>query len=199
MSPLTIRKVMMIALIGCMCHERPVFAQMPEQKHIAKDAASGRHNCLEPGDSMVYTSREVKVTGDVENPLILTTDSLKKMNVAAIAHYKVICQSGAEVKELTTCRGVLLKDILDNAGIIRHHHKDRNFYIVARATDGYKATFSWGELFNNPTGEQVYIIFEEDGMPIREHGDMILISGHDITTGPRHVYWLSSVEVNRVE
>ncbi|MEO9004236.1 MAG: hypothetical protein ABI288_05850, partial [Ginsengibacter sp.] len=75
----------------------------------------------------------------------------------------------------------------------------RNFYIVARASDGYKATFSWAEIFNNPTGENTYIIFEENDKPILKKGAMMLNCNNDIKTGPRHVSWLKSVEVNRVD
>ena len=72
----------------------------------------------------------------------------------------------------------LLKDILEKAKIKQNGHKDRNFYIVARASDDYKATFSWAELFNNPTGENAYILFEESGKPIK-NGEMILLGGLD--------------------
>lgn len=150
-------------------------------------------------DSLKFISKQVVVKGDIENPLTLTVDSLKKMKVSAIENFVVVCQSGANMKEDKTCKGVLLKDILDKAKIKQFNHKDRNFYIVARATDNYKATFSWAEIYNNPTGENVYIIFEENGQPIKQQGDMILICTNDIKTGPRHVYWLSSIEVNRVE
>lgn len=150
-------------------------------------------------DSLKFISKQVVVKGDIENPLTLTVDSLKKMKVSTIENFVVVCQSGANMKEDKTCKGVLLKDILDKAKIKQFNHKDRNFYIVARATDNYKATFSWAEIYNNPTGENVYIIFEENGQPIKQQGDMILICTNDIKTGPRHVYWLSSIEVNRVE
>ncbi|MBW7936520.1 MAG: hypothetical protein H3C71_05110, partial [Flavobacteriales bacterium] len=113
--------------------------------------------------------------------------------------FVVVCQSGANMKEDKICKGVLLRDILEKAKIKQTNHKDRNFYIVARATDNYKATFSWAEIFNNPTGDNIYILFEENGQPIQKQGDMILICKNDIKTGPRHVYWLSSIEVNRVD
>ncbi|MBS1949099.1 MAG: molybdopterin-dependent oxidoreductase [Bacteroidetes bacterium] len=150
------------------------------------------------GDSIKYISKQVTVTGEVEFPLTLTVDSLKKMNVATIENFQVVCQSGANMKNDKTCKGVLLKEILEKAKIKQDNHKDRNFYIVARATDNYKATFSWAEIFNNPTGQNVYVLFEENGIPIQLQGAMILISRNDIKTGPRHVIWLKSIEVNKV-
>lgn len=175
-----------------------------DKKNENKEVPSmknGSDACMTPisaGDSAKYISKQLVVKGDVEIPLTLTVDSLKKMNVVKIDSFKVVCQSGATMKQNETCAGVLLKDILEKAKIKQLNHKDRNFYIVARATDNYKATFSWAELFNNPTGEHVYVIYEENGMPIKHQGDMILICTNDIKTGPRHVFWLSSIEVNRV-
>ncbi len=167
----------------------------------AMDTAKG-HVCTTPvsaEDSAKYTSKLLAVSGDVEFPLTLTVDSLKRMNVATIEDFTVVCQSGANMKQDSTAKGVLLRDILEKARIKQSGHKDRNFYIVARATDGYKATFSWAELFNNPTGDTVYVLFEENGRPIVAQGDMILICRNDIKTGPRHVYWLNAIEVHRVD
>lgn len=166
----------------------PAATAVPAHDHTATHA-----------DSSGHPSKQLTVTGAVETPLSLTVDSLKHMNVATITDFAVVCQSGATMKQDSTAKGVLLRDILEKAKIKQSGHKDRNFYIVARATDGYKATFSWAELFNNPTGDNVYVLFEENGLPIVEKGDMILICRNDIKTGPRHVYWLNTIEVNRVD
>lgn len=157
--------------------------------------------CLSPipvGDSAKYISHQIEVKGDVENNLILTVDSLKQMKTVTIHDFKVVCSMGMTKKVDKTCTGVLLKDILEKAKLKQMNHKERNFYIVARATDNYKATFSWGEIFNNATGDSTYVIFEENGMPIKARGDMILICTNDIKTGPRHVFWMKSIEVNKV-
>lgn len=200
--------LVIIALSMSMCNEpeknnrHDHHAMVAADSSMMNDTSNIKHSCLMPvsaADSAKFISKQVQVTGDVEHPLTLTVDSLKKMNVVTIENFVVVCQSGANMKEDKTCKGVLLKDILEKAVIRQENHKDRNFYIVARATDNYKATFSWAEIFNNPTGENVYVLFEENGKPIRAEGDMILICRNDIKTGPRHVYWLKSIEVNRVE
>lgn len=157
-----------------------------------------KHPVLTPADSLKLVNHEIEVKGDVEFPLRLSVDSLKKMKVVTIDNFKVVCQSGEVKKDDKVCKGVLLKDILEKAKIKQDGHKDRNFYIVARASDDYKATFSWAEIFNNPTGENTYVLFEENGKPVKS-GEMILICKNDIKTGPRHVYWLKSIEVNRVK
>ena len=42
--------------------------------------------------------------------------------------------------------------------------------------------------------------WEKDGKPLEaREGQLLLISGQDIKTGPRHVRWLSGIEVIRME
>lgn len=212
MNPTTLEKtrITMAALAAILTFGRctgPAQSDHPaDGAHAHATAGStmgnGKDACgvpLTAADSAKFTSRQVSVSGEVETPLVLTVDSLKKMNVATITDFAVVCQSGANMKQDSTAKGVLLRDILDKAKIKQTGHKDRNFYIVARATDNYKATFSWAELYNNPTGDNVYVLFEENGMPIVRQGAMILICKNDIKTGPRHVYWLKGIEVYRVE
>jgi len=153
---------------------------------------------IAPGDTFKYISKVLEVKGDVENTLNLTVDSLKRMKLVTLNNLNVVCLSGATSSAKATRKAVLLKDILEKAVIVQQNHKDRNFIIVARATDNYKATFSWAEIFNNPTGDNTFVIFEEDGKPIASHGEMKLICANDIKTGPRQVIWLKSIEITRV-
>ena len=72
--------------------------------------------------------------------------------------------------------------------------------VIARATDGYVVTFSWNELYNTPIGDSVLVAYEKDGKPLEPgEGQLLLISGKDTRTGPRHVRWLSEIEVKREE
>lgn len=45
----------------------------------------------------------------------------------------------------------------------------------------------------------MYVLFEQKGKPLKEKGEMILVSMTDTKTGPRHVKWLKSIEVTRVK
>ncbi|MES2240587.1 MAG: molybdopterin-dependent oxidoreductase [Bacteroidota bacterium] len=168
------------------------------EKTITSNKEETCHQPLTAADSAKYVNHVIKIKGEIERPLELTVDSLKTFSIKTISNFKVVCQTGETKKNDKTAKGVLLKDILERAKIKQSGHKDRNFYIVARASDNYKATFSWAELFNNPTGENVYVLFEENGKPIKK-GEMILISSNDIKTGPRHVYWLKSIEIYKVK
>lgn len=189
--------VFFIAFICTMCN-----SPKKEDKTVIKKSATtekeSEHKILTPADSLKLVNHEIEVKGEVEFPLKLSVDSLRKMKVATISNFKIIGRNGAVKKDDKISKGVLLRDILEKAKIKQNGHKDRNFYIVARASDDYKATFSWAEIFNNPTGENTYVLFEENGKPVK-NGEMILICKNDIKTGPRHVYWLKSIEVYKVK
>lgn len=187
--------ILLIAFSCTMCNsskkEKTIAAKISKTEN-------DKHLVLSPADSLKMINHQIEIKGEVEFPLQLTVDSLKKMKVVTLSNFKVVCQSGETKKEDATCKGVLLKDILEKAKIKQNGHKDRNFYIVTRASDDYKATFSWAEIFNNPTGESTFILFEENGKPVK-NGEMIAICKNDIKTGPRHVYWLKSIEVYKVK
>ena len=75
----------------------------------------------------------------------------------------------------------------------------RKTIVVATASDGYKAVFSWAELFNTAIGDGVLIVYERDGKPLGDdEGRIALVSLKDTRPGPRHVKWLATVDVIRV-
>ena len=185
-----------ILLLSCNQNENK---KATEQKNSsAKDSLKCKDKHADANfDKLI--SHSVKVSGEVENVLELTVDSLLKMNVKHIDSYMTVCQTGATDSVNKTFEGVLLKDILVKAKLKQLNHKDRAFYIVANASDNYKAVFSWGEIFNNVTGENVYVVFKENREMIKEKGEMKLIITNDIKSGPRHVYWLTSIDVVKVK
>ena len=188
-----------ITMLQCEKSEATNTANNNSAKTSQKHSEEKENHKHDENDDLKYVSKEIKVTGDVLTPLTLTVDSLKKMKVVELKDFKIVCQKGLTKDSVESTKGVLLTDILEKAKIAQQEHKDRNFYIVARASDDYKATFSWAELFNNPTGEKVYVLFEQNGKPLKEKGEMILVSMTDAKTGPRHVKWLKSIEVTRVK
>ena len=92
---------------------------------------------------------------------------------------------------------VLLRDVLDKAGIIFEEKRDFNRLVIkATATDGFQTLWSWHELYNSDVGNYVFIVIEKDGKPLSaKEGNFMLISTKDLKTGPRHVRWLKSIEV----
>lgn len=145
-------------------------------------------------------SDRVELTGLVDRPLTLTVDSLRALPVQTGGPINIVSSAGEVRRTIPSFRGVLLRDLLDKARIRLPNPKEKGkYYVVARATDGYTAVFAHNELFNNPTGGQVFVLFEENGRPIADDGAFVLLTADDTVTGARHVKWLRQIEVRKVE
>ena len=195
-----LKSIVVLFVVSTMWQCQNVEKHQDEASHKeSSQQEQADHHHHDSKSDQKYVTDRIEVVGDVKNALSLTVDSLKLMNVKEVSNMDIVCQSGATVQSIKSTKGILLRDILEKAQIDQLNHKDRNFYIVARATDDYKATFSWAEIFNNPTGDEVYVVFEQNGEPLKEKGEMIVVSNTDVRTGPRHVTWLKSIEVTRVK
>jgi len=136
--------------------------------------------------SLVTT--QLEVTGEVRRKLSLSVEDLR-----GVAQRRGQVVAGGY-------GGIRLTDLLEEADISRdERHALRRTYVVATASDGYHAVFSWGELFNTAVGRQVLVAFERGGTPLQDgEGRIALVSLADDKTGPRHVKWLSRIDVRRV-
>jgi DMSO/TMAO reductase YedYZ molybdopterin-dependent catalytic subunit len=166
---------------------------------LAFIACNGKKQTTDSSSDEATISKTVSVIGAVEHPLILSVDSLKQMTVVNDTGYNVVCRSGETRSALNNFKGVLLRDILEKARLKKSEHHNQNYCVLATATDGYSATFSWSELFNTENGKNVFVIFEENGQPIKDHGDMVLISKTDVKSAIRHIKFLKSLEVMEVK
>jgi DMSO/TMAO reductase YedYZ molybdopterin-dependent catalytic subunit len=140
------------------------------------------------------------VRGNVAMPLSLSVADLRKLPVQRVDDTRVVRgQSGASeaARHFTGC---LLRDVLNAAKLTEGDRLDlRRTIIVATASDGYKAVFSWAEMFNTAIGDGVLVVYERDGAPLGDdEGRIALVSLKDTRPGPRHVKWLSSIAVVRV-
>lgn len=151
----------------------------------------------EPAPVQDIPSHSVRITGVVKAPAEFDVAALKQLVPSDTGPIKLVCASGATVGKVDNFRGVHLTDLLDRVGIVlKDHRDDRRMVIVARATDGYLVTFSWSELYNTAIGKEVLVAWEKDGKPLDAHeGELLLVSGQDIKTGPRRVRQLDRIEV----
>jgi hypothetical protein len=142
---------------------------------------------------------ELEIAGEVNASLTLSVDGLRAIGVHSARNLPAAA-SNALAEPYREYSGVLLTEVLDRAGL-RSERKDdwRRLYVVASASDGYKAVFSWGELFNSRIGRGLLVVFERNGKPIDDsEGRIALLSTEDDRMGPRHVRWLKRIEVRRV-
>ena len=96
-------------------------------------------------------------------------------------------------------QGILLKEVLQSIEIKSESPKVLSeYYLVCKATDGYKVVYSWNELFNSRVGESVFIVTEKKGQRADKMDDSILlISPLDFKTGRRQVKSLDRIEIKR--
>lgn len=144
-----------------------------------------------------YMSHELQVTGMVKNPLCLSVADLRLMAAVEINELTMICGSGTEKGSVKGYRGVLLRDILEQASAsITDHHAPNRLYLKLTSNDGYMVIFSWQEINNTTVGERAIVIFERDGKPLGEdEGEFAFVSANDYRPGPRRMRYLSRIEV----
>jgi hypothetical protein len=116
--------------------------------------------------------------------------SLAALPQTTLTQRLTVSSSGNNVTERgVQYSGVLLRDVLTTAGFASAADRSaRTSVVEAVASDGYRAVFSWGELYNGSVGEQVLIIAAQDGKPLgAAAGPLALRSLADTRPGPRHV------------
>lgn len=147
-----------------------------------------------------YVSRSVSIEGSVASPRVFTAEELRSRPRTEAKGFVVLCGSGKVKDEARSISGVLLRDLLDEAGVLLEEHEAPNLtYVVAYGKDGYRALFSWHELFNGPVGKGVIVVLEKDGKALDEgEGELCLVSVNDERPGPRRIRYLSRVEVVRI-
>ena len=140
--------------------------------------------------------RALTIAGGVERSLTLNVEDLRQRPSTELAELRVAGKFGRK----SVVRGVRLRDLLKEAGIVtRDHNTVKKLAIIASADDKYSVVFSWNELFNASAGENVLVLFERDGQPLpHAEGPLALLSADDLRTGPRHVKWLRAIEVRQV-
>ena len=93
----------------------------------------------------------------------------------------------------------IARDVLAHSGFGTDDDRGaRTATVEAVASDGYRAVFSWGELFNSGVGEQTLVIVAQDERPLDAvAGPLDLRPLADLRPGPRHVRNLCSLLVKR--
>jgi DMSO/TMAO reductase YedYZ molybdopterin-dependent catalytic subunit len=151
-------------------------------------------------DDTPYITDKIDVMGLVENPFTITIESIKKMKVKEGKNANITDGKGEVKKQLKTFKGVLLKDILLDAKVKMERNKDRGkFIVVVSASDGYTVIFSYNELMYSAAAENTYILFEENGTAIKQDGKFVVFCTTDTISGPRHVKWVKSIDIRKID
>lgn len=110
---------------------------------------------------------------------------------------QVNCFTGRPVANVRSLAGACLLDVLDAAGFSTQPRSQlKRCIVMGLGTDGYRAMFSWAELYNSDIGAGVLVLYERDGVPLDSTlGPLALISSNDRQLGPRHLRGLQGVHV----
>jgi DMSO/TMAO reductase YedYZ molybdopterin-dependent catalytic subunit len=120
---------------------------------------------------------ELRVTGDVSTPLVLTIADLKKMP------RKTLSVVNPHDKKTELYEGVLLEELLRRAGVAQGEKLRGTAmatYVVAEGSDGYRVIFSAAELDSGVIDSDVIVADTMDGAPIGAGvGPLRLVAPHE--------------------
>ena len=170
-------------------------ASLPRRRFLALGAAG----LLLPALAVRAAEPVVTVKGMVEKPQPLTLEDLRTL---AVHEYdETWPDDHGPPHAPAKITGVLLKDVLERAKLVEKRPRDlRKTIIIADARDGYRAIFTWVELYLSSLGEGVVLAITRDGKPLAEsEGPVSLVSLRDERRGPRHVKWLASIEARLID
>lgn len=155
----------------------------------------------------IYAQHDIKPTeqltieGAVKTPFMFQLKDAgnypsKKIDSVRITNH--LKQPRHTIKDL---RVISVKDILAKVELTEASPKLLSeFYFVFTGSDNYKVVFSWNEIFNTVTGNNLYIVVDMDGKTGTAVADRIaLLSPMDEATGRRFVKGLAKIVVKRVE
>lgn len=99
----------------------------------------------------------------------------------------------------TTFKGWQLRDVLARVEYALPADRGARLSgVEAVALDGWRAWFSWGEIFNSAAGDQMLVISQVDGVNLDNFaGPLALRALADTRPGPRHVRQLCALIVLR--
>lgn len=123
----------------------------------------GAKPLLLSGTAIDVAQQTLEVVGQVHNPLCLSVADLQAMpGYDWVRLTSNTCEGNAQKAQKKGYRGVLLREIVLKAGLRSDDPKGwKRAYVVARASDGYVALFSWNELINTDVGDAVLVVYQQ--------------------------------------
>ena len=143
------------------------------------------------------------VSGEVGHSLKLSLDDLKEMPEFSIKNVTLLEEKikPADPEKLIAVAsygGVLLRDILEKAGMKYVRKYEPGLFIRVRGADNKEVLFSFGEIFYSGIGRSVLLAYERDGKDIDSKGGVELVVSTDVRTG-RRIMDVREIIVERVD
>lgn len=160
-------------------------------------ASPARAACPVDADAPPDTLLSVKV-GDTPWQR-LDRRALDAWPVVRLAQRRTVADaaSAPAVDQSISYAGVPLAELVGKLAAAELRERGARVLVVeAVATDGYRAVFSWGELFNADGAGRVLVVSAQDGAPLDAYaGPLALRALADVRPGPRHVRNLCAIVV----
>jgi DMSO/TMAO reductase YedYZ molybdopterin-dependent catalytic subunit len=123
------------------------------------------------------TPAELRISGAVSSPLVLTLSDLKKLP------RKTLSVMNPHNKKTETYEGVLVEELLHRAGVPQGEQlrgPSMAIYVIAEAEDGYRVVFSLAELDSGILDSEVMVADTMDGAPLAaKQGPFRLVAPHE--------------------
>lgn len=146
-------------------------------------------------------STSFTITGLVHRQITFDMQRLSHCQQQLVGNVAIRNHRGEPKYVLSDVNGILLRDLIDSAGIdVKKPKEYSELYIVLTATDGYRNVYSWNELFNSEAGGKVYVVTSAGGRNLADvEGAILVINSADINNGSRHLRALSKIEVRKAK
>jgi hypothetical protein len=144
---------------------------------------------------------QLVITGQVAEELVVRLADLVKFSQRPLADVVITNHLGEPKGTAKDPVGVLLREVLGQIKFDTPSPRQLSeFFLVCIASDGYKAVFSWNEIFNSPLGDSIYLVVAKDGKVLAEMDERILlVCPADLHTGRRYIKGLRQIVVRRAE
>jgi hypothetical protein len=140
------------------------------------------------------------ISGLVKSEKTFSIDEIAKLPFAFLNDVNTSC-SPRKAERAKSVKVVRLKNMLDSVKFSYESSRSLGqFYFLFVSSDNYKTVFSFNEIYNTETGNQLYIVTEIDGVSLKDMENRILmLSVGDIKGGSRNMKGLSRIEVRLAE
>lgn len=131
--------------------------------------------------------------GDIQ----IGKSDIEKIGATEIVDAREVTTASGKERIEVVYRGIELPRLLEAKGVDKlDRYALRSATILVVAHDNYRASFSWGELFNTQAGQRTLLIIAERGPATNpKEGAFSLRAFSDLRTGPRHVRDVAEIRV----
>jgi hypothetical protein len=145
-------------------------------------------------------SDQLIIGGKVKQERKFSLDDISKYPSIQLNDVNTSC-SPRKTEKAKSVKAVLLKNLLDSVKFSYDNSRSLGqFYFLFISSDDYRTVFSFNEIYNTETGNQLWIVTEIDGIPLKDMENRILmLSAADIKGGSRNMKGLSRIEVRSAE